>query len=67
MEQVAKLAGRANQIKVAGPLMRRLQDLVVPFALKHFVHPETETWVYQYAINWDAQIEGSLTAQNQEG
>jgi FAD-dependent urate hydroxylase len=52
VEKVAKLAGRANQIKVAGPLMRHFQDLVVPFALKHLVHPEAETWVYQYRINW---------------
>lgn len=62
VEKVAKLARRANQIKVAGPLMRRLQDLVVPFALKHLVHPETETWVYQYRINWDEQIEANLTS-----
>jgi 2-polyprenyl-6-methoxyphenol hydroxylase-like FAD-dependent oxidoreductase len=63
VEKVAKFAGRANQIKVAGPLMSRLQDLVVPFALKHFVHPEAESWVYQYAINWNEQIEVSTTVQ----
>jgi 2-polyprenyl-6-methoxyphenol hydroxylase-like FAD-dependent oxidoreductase len=66
VEKVAKLAARANQIKVAGPLMRRLQDLVVPFALKHLVHPETETWVYQDRINWDEPIEVSMTSQKTE-
>jgi FAD-dependent urate hydroxylase len=56
VEQVAKLAGRANQLKVASPFMRRFQDLVVPFVLKHLVRPEVENWVYHHQIDWGEKI-----------
>jgi 2-polyprenyl-6-methoxyphenol hydroxylase-like FAD-dependent oxidoreductase len=60
VEKVATLAWTANQLKVASPLMRRLQDLVVPFVLKHLVRPEVENWVYQYQIDWEEKITPSL-------
>ncbi len=57
VERVAKLAGRANQAKVAGPLMRNFQDPVFPFLLKYFVHSEAETWLFHYRIDWDEKVE----------
>ncbi len=53
VEKVANFAKRTNQSKVAGPLLRRFQDLLFPVALKYFVHAESENWLYQYRINWD--------------
>ena len=52
--KVAQLAKRTNQSKVAGPLLRRFQDLLFPVALKYFVHSESENWLYQYQMDWEA-------------
>jgi 2-polyprenyl-6-methoxyphenol hydroxylase-like FAD-dependent oxidoreductase len=55
VEKVAKLARRANQTKVAGPILRGFQDLLLPVVFKYLVHPEAETWLYHYRIGWDEQ------------
>ena len=56
VEKVAKLARRANRTKVAGPILRGLQDLLLPVVFKYVVHPETETWLYHYRIDWGEQV-----------
>jgi len=56
VEKVAKLARRANQTKVAGPILRGFQDLLLPAVFKYLVHPEAETWLYHYRIDWDKQV-----------
>ncbi len=56
VEKVAKLARRANQTKVAGPILRGFQDLLLPVVFKYLVHPEAETWLYHYRIDWDKQV-----------
>jgi FAD-dependent urate hydroxylase len=60
VEKVAKLARRANMTKVAGPLLRSAQDLLMPVVFKYVVRPENEAWLYQYQINWDER--GSVEA-----
>jgi FAD-dependent urate hydroxylase len=54
--KVARLARRANMTKVAGPILRSLQDVLLPVVFKYFVHPEAETWLYQYRIDWDEPV-----------
>lgn len=56
VEKVASLARRTNQGKVAGPLLRRFQDLLFPIALKYFVHSDSENWLYQARIDWDEPV-----------
>jgi len=56
VERVARLARRANMTKVAGPILRSLQDLLLPVVFKYVVRPEAETWLYQYRIDWDEQV-----------
>ncbi len=56
VERVARMGRRGSQAKVAGPLLRRLQDLVMPLAIKFFIHPEKETWLYDYQIDWDEPV-----------
>ncbi len=56
VEKVAKLARRANLTKVAGPLLRSVQDMLMPLVFKYVVHPEREAWLYQYQIHWDEPI-----------
>ena len=55
VEKVAKLARRANMTKVAGPMVRGIQDLLMPLVFKYLVHPEAEAWLYHYQIDWDEQ------------
>jgi len=56
VEKVARLARRGNRTKVAGPILRGFQDLLLPVVFKYVVHPETETWLYHYRIDWDEQV-----------
>lgn len=51
VERVARMGRRGSQAKVAGPLLRRFQGLVMPLALKLFIHPEKESWLYDYQID----------------
>jgi 2-polyprenyl-6-methoxyphenol hydroxylase-like FAD-dependent oxidoreductase len=45
VERVARLARRANMTKVAGPILRSFQDLLLPVVFKYVVSPEAETWL----------------------
>ena len=56
VEKVARLARRANMTKVAGPILRSLQDLLLPMVFKYVVRPEAETWLYQYRIDWNEPV-----------
>jgi FAD-dependent urate hydroxylase len=60
IEKVARLARRTNQGKVAGPLLRRIQDLLFPIALKYFVHSDSENWLYQSRIDWDEPVSNEV-------
>lgn len=51
VERVARMGRRGTQAKIAGPLLHRFQDLVMPLAIKLFLHPEKESWLYDYQIN----------------
>ena len=31
-------------------------DLLLPVVFKYVVHPETETWLYHYRIDWGEQV-----------
>jgi hypothetical protein len=42
--------------KVAGPMMRGIQDLLMPLVFQYLVHPEAEAWLYQYQIDWDEPV-----------
>lgn len=53
VEKVAKLARRANMTKVAGPILRNMQDVMMPLVFKYIVRPDAENWLYQYQICWD--------------
>lgn len=41
-------------------LSRRLRDLVMPFALKHFASSTAQAWMYTYHIDWSERIEAPL-------
>lgn len=56
VERVANMGRRGTQAKVAGPLLRRFQDLVMPLALKLVIHPERESWLYDYQIDLNEPV-----------
>jgi 2-polyprenyl-6-methoxyphenol hydroxylase-like FAD-dependent oxidoreductase len=56
--RVIKLAARTNSHKAAGPVGRRLRDLVMPIAMK-LAKPEKMAWQYDYRIDWDAAATGT--------
>jgi 2-polyprenyl-6-methoxyphenol hydroxylase-like FAD-dependent oxidoreductase len=56
VERVARMGRRGSQAKVAGPLLRRFQDLVMPLAIKLFIHPEKESWLYDYQIDLNKSL-----------
>jgi len=54
-------AARTNSHKAAGPVGRRLRDLIMPLAMK-LTRPEMTTWQYRHHIDWDATVILSDTA-----
>ena len=51
--RIIALAARTNSHKAAGPVGRRLRDLVMPLAMK-LARPEKTAWQYQHHIDWHA-------------
>ena len=62
VERVARMGRRGTQAKVAGPLLRRFQDLLMPLVLKLFLHPEKETWLYDYQIDLNEPVSSQMLA-----
>jgi FAD-dependent urate hydroxylase len=55
--RVIKLAARTNSQKAAGPVGRRLRDLLMPIAMK-LAKPEKLAWQYDHHIDWDTAVAG---------
>ncbi len=60
VERVARMGRRGTQAKVAGPLLRRFQDIVMPLVLKLFMHAEKETWLYDYQIDLNEPVSSQM-------
>jgi FAD-dependent urate hydroxylase len=58
VEKIVAYSARIGRTKTAGPVGRRLRDLMMPFALKYFANSKTHAWVYTYHIDWSKRIEG---------
>lgn len=61
VERIIAAAARTNGNKAAGPVGRVVRDLAMPLAMK-LVKPEKMAWQYDYRIDWDAPVAGSLLA-----
>jgi 2-polyprenyl-6-methoxyphenol hydroxylase-like FAD-dependent oxidoreductase len=53
--RIIALAARTNSHKAAGPVGRRLRDLVMPLAMK-LARPEKSAWQYQHHIDWNTPV-----------
>ena len=57
VEKIVRYSARVGRTKTAGPIGRRLRDLVMPFALKCFANSKAHAWMYTYHIDWGERIE----------
>ena len=58
--RIIKLAARTNSHKAAGPITRRLRDVIMPMAMK-LAKPEKTAWQYNHHIDWDAPATDTVT------
>jgi 2-polyprenyl-6-methoxyphenol hydroxylase-like FAD-dependent oxidoreductase len=56
-EKIVAYSHRIGQTKTIGnPLLFRVRNLVLPFALKRFANPEAHAWIYDYHVDWDEKV-----------
>jgi FAD-dependent urate hydroxylase len=55
-ERVVAYSRRLGGSKSAGPVARRLRDLLMPVALKRFASPERMRWLYDYHVDWERHV-----------
>jgi 2-polyprenyl-6-methoxyphenol hydroxylase-like FAD-dependent oxidoreductase len=60
--RIIKLAARTNSHKAAGPIARRLRDVIMPVAMK-LANPEKTAWQYDHHTDWDVPVTASETEQ----
>ncbi len=53
VERVVAYSRRIGSSKTAGPVARRVRDLIMPVALKLFANSESHSWMYRHRIEWD--------------
>ena len=58
--RIIKLAARTNNHKAAGPIARRVRDVIMPIAMK-FAKPEKTAWQYNHHIDWDTPATNAVT------
>ena len=56
VEQIVAYSARIGRTKTAGPVGRRLRDLMMPLALKLFANSTAHASMYAYHIDWDEPI-----------
>ncbi len=62
VERIVRYSARLSGSKTAGPVARRIRDVAMPIALRHFAKPEAHAWMYDHVIelpaHFAAQTEG---------
>jgi FAD-dependent urate hydroxylase len=55
VERIVAWAARMNSNKAPGPMVRALRDLLLPVILKRQGSADSQRWVYDHHIEWDAR------------
>ena len=55
VERIVAWAARMNSNKAPGPMVRALRDLLLPLILKRQGSADSQRWVYDHHIEWDAR------------
>ena len=61
VERVVKWAARMNQTKMPSSIGRVFRDAVMPILLKQFAR-QSQSWLFDYAVDWDQQVDAEATA-----
>ena len=56
VERIVAWAARVNSNKAPGPMVRALRDLLLPLILKRQGSADSQRWVYDHHIEWDAPV-----------
>jgi FAD-dependent urate hydroxylase len=56
VERIVAFAARMNSNKAPGPMVRALRDLLLPLILKRQGSADSQRWVYDHHIEWDAPV-----------
>jgi 2-polyprenyl-6-methoxyphenol hydroxylase-like FAD-dependent oxidoreductase len=59
VERVVAHGARMSGFKTAGPIARRLRDLVLPWALRYLAKSgdSSMAWLYRHHIDWNARVD----------
>jgi FAD-dependent urate hydroxylase len=56
VEQIVRRSAGIGRTKSAGPVARRVRDLLMPIALKWFASAAAQAWMYGYHIDWNERV-----------
>ncbi len=56
VERIVAWAARMNSNKIPGPMLRAVRDLVLPMILKRQGSADSQRWVFNHHIEWDARV-----------
>ena len=56
VERIVAQGARSSSSKAAGPLGRRMRDLMLPFVFRHVVTEKSMAWMYDHHIDWNASV-----------
>ena len=48
--------GARSSSKAAGPIGRRVRDLMLPIVFRYFVTAKSMAWMYDYRVDWDRSL-----------
>ena len=59
VERVVAHGARMSGFKTAGPIARRLRDLVLPWVLRYLAKSgdSSMAWLYRHHIDWNARVD----------
>lgn len=56
VERIVAHGARTSNSKAAGPIARRLRDLMMPMILRRVANGESLTWMHDYHIDWQEKV-----------
>jgi 2-polyprenyl-6-methoxyphenol hydroxylase-like FAD-dependent oxidoreductase len=56
VERIVASAARMNSNKAPGPMGRAVRDLLLPMILKRQGSADSQRWIFDHHIEWDARV-----------
>lgn len=64
VERVVAAGARSSRGKVAGPVGRRVLDLVLPLVFRYVVTDRSTAWMYDHRVEWDRPLSAAASTLN---